>query len=161
MAVYVVILHLAGAVALLLWSVRMVRTGVTRAFGADLRQAIARWTGNRFAAFAAGIGVTTLLQSSTATALIVNSFVARGLMTDAPAIAVLLGANVGTTLVAQALSLPLAALAPALMVAGVLLFSNSKVTLRRNLGRVLIGLGLMLLALDLVVSGSAPLQASG
>jgi phosphate:Na+ symporter len=160
MAGYLVILHLAGAVALLLWSVRMVRTGVMRAFGADLRRAIARGTGNRLAAFAAGMGVTALLQSSTATALIVTSFVSRGLMTDAAAIAAMLGANVGTTLVAQALSFPVAALAPALILSGVLLFSQSKVTWRRDLGRAGIGLGLMLLSLALVLAASAPLRDS-
>ena len=157
---YLVTLHLAGAVALLLWSVRMVRTGVTRAFGPDLHQIIARGIGNRVVALAAGIGVTALLQSSTATALIVTSFISRGLMTDAVGIAVMLGANIGTTIVAQALSFPVAELAPALMLSGVLLFSRSKVTWRRDFGRVAIGLGLMLLSLDLIVAASAPIRDS-
>jgi phosphate:Na+ symporter len=155
-----ILLQFAGAVALLLWSVRTVRRGVTRAFGADLRRAIARATRNRLLAFGIGIAVTTLLQSSTATALIVTSFVTRRLMTDAAAIAVIVGANVGTTLVAQALSVPFSGLAPACLLVGVLMFSRAKATRWHDFGRIAIGLGLMLLSLDLVVAASAPLRGS-
>jgi len=134
--------------------------GVTRAFGADLRRAIARATRNRLLAFGIGIAVTALLQSGTATALIVTSFVTRRLMTDGAAIAVILGANVGTTLVAQALSVPFSGLAPAFLLVGVLMFSRAKATRWHDFGRIAIGLRLMLLSLDLIVTASAPLRGS-
>ena len=74
------VLNVVGSVALLLWGVRMVRTGLTRAFGATLRRAIAACSRNRFTAFAGGLGLTGLLQSSTATSLLVSSFAGRGLI---------------------------------------------------------------------------------
>src|ERR1700747_1097216 len=91
------ILNLVGSVALLLWGVRMVRTGLTRAFGPPLRRVSAACSKNRFPAFSGGVGLTGLLQSSTATALLLASFAGRGLIKLPIAIAVMLGANVGTT----------------------------------------------------------------
>ena len=82
----------------------MVRTGIIRAYGADLRRVIGAWSRRRLSAFAAGLGVTAILQSSTATLLMVSSFTGRGLLLTVPALAVMLGANVGTTLVAQVLA---------------------------------------------------------
>src|SRR4029079_11337030 len=95
------VLNVLGSVALLLWGVRMVRTGLTRAFGAALRRAIAACSKNRFTAFAGGVGLTGLLQSSTATALLLPSFAGRGLIPLSIALAVMLGANVGTTVTPQ------------------------------------------------------------
>ena len=92
------LLNLAGSVALLLWGVHMVRTGVQRAFGAKLRNFLGDTLRNRFKAFLAGVGVTAILQSSTATGLMVTGFAAGGLVDLTPALAVMLGANVGTTL---------------------------------------------------------------
>ena len=114
-----ILIELLGAVALLLWGMRMVRTGVQRAFGAELRHLLRVSLSNRFAALLAGIGVTGVLQSSTATAFVVASFAGRGLVETAPALAVMLGADVGTTLVAQVLSLDLQWLAPIMILAGV------------------------------------------
>ena len=98
------LIDLAGAVALLIWGVHMVQTGVTRAFGPHLRRMLGYALGNRFKAFLAGLGVTAVLQSSTATGLMVTAFAAGGLVDLVPALAVMLGANVGTTLIVQVLS---------------------------------------------------------
>ncbi len=121
------LLDLAGSVALLLWGVHMVQTGIQRAFGPELR----RWLGtalhNRLAAFAAGLGVTAVLQSSTATGLMVAGFAAGGAVALVPALAVMLGANVGTTLIVQVLSFDVAGVAPALILLGVLLFRRAGV----------------------------------
>ncbi len=155
-----ILLFVVGGVALLLWGARMVRTGVTRAYGGSLRRALAAGTRNRFSAFGVGLGVTALLQSSTATALMVTSFASRDLIATAPALAIMLGADVGTSLVAQVLSLDLTWLSPMLILVGVVAFSSSKVTRRRDLGRVAIGLGLMLLALSQIVTVSAPIRDS-
>ena len=140
------LLDLAGSVALLLWGVRMVQTGVQRAFGARLRTLLGGALRNRVSAFLAGMGITAVLQSSTATGLMVTGFAAGGLVDLVPALAVMLGANVGTTLIVQVLSFDIARVAPALILIGVLMFRRG-MTSTRDFGRVLIGLGLMLMAL--------------
>jgi phosphate:Na+ symporter len=155
-----VILQLTGGVALLLWGLRMVRTGVTRAYGSALRRSLGDALGNRFAAAGAGIGVTVLLQSSTATAMLAGSFASRGLIATAPALAVMLGADIGTTLVAQILSFGFHALAPLLILIGVVMFSTGRASRRRDIGRALIGLGLMILALRLIVGSSETLRGA-
>src|SRR6185369_6355973 len=154
------ILNLVGAVALLLWGVRMVRTGLIRAFSATLRKAIGVCSRNRFTAMAGGIGLTALLQSSTATALLLASFAGRGLITLPIAIAVMLGANIGTTLTSQVLSFDLGWLSPLLIAAGVIAFLSSEQDKPRHLGRVAIGLGLMLLSLRLLSLATEPLRNS-
>jgi phosphate:Na+ symporter len=136
----------------------MVRTGVARAFGANLRHVIARGTANRYYSFLAGLGVTAVLQSSTATALIASAFASRGLMPLAVALAVMLGADVGTTLVAQLLSLKMAWLSSLFIFAGVVMFLGGNVTRWRDMGRIAIGLGLMLLALRLIFAASEPMR---
>jgi len=104
-----------GGVALLLWGLHMVHSGMLRAFGPDLRSLLAKGLNNRFRALAAGLGLTALLQSSTATALITSSFAAEGLVGLVPALAIMLGANIGTTLIVQVLSFNVAAVAPNLV----------------------------------------------
>lgn len=140
------LLSLAGAVALLLWGVHMVESGVQRVFGPNLRGFLARALRRRISAFAAGLGITALLQSSTATALMVTRFSAAGLVELPAALAVMLGANVGTTLIVQVLSFDVGAIAPGLILIGVLLFRRMEGP-RHDFGRVLIGLGLILTAL--------------
>jgi phosphate:Na+ symporter len=142
------LVDLAGFIALLLWGTHMVQTGVQRTFGPRLKSVLGQALGDRFRAFAAGLGVTTLLQSSTATGLMVTGFAAGGLVDLVPALAVMLGANVGTTLIVQLLAFDMAAIAPALILVGVLMFRRDSSSQTHDLGRVLIGLGLMLLALD-------------
>lgn len=154
------LIGLIGAVALLLWGMRMVRTGITRAFGGDLRQAISKCVANRFQALLIGTAVTAVLQSSTATALMIASFAGRGLIATAPALAVMLGADVGTTLVAQVLSFDISWASPLLIAGGFITHSLSTNTRPRQLGRTALGLGIMLLALKLIVLTAHPLQES-
>jgi phosphate:Na+ symporter len=153
-----ILMELLGAAALLLWGMRMVRTGVQRAFGAELRHFLRVSLRNRVAAFGAGLAVTGILQSSTATALVVASFAGRGLVETAPALAVMLGADVGTSLVAQVLSLKVHWLAPLLILIGVTVYLGAQASRYRELGRVAIGLGLMLLALRLLLAASVPMR---
>ena len=152
------LLDLAGSVALLLWGVHMVQSGIQRGFGADLRRWLGTTLGNRLAAFAAGLGVTAILQSSTATGLMVAGFAAGGAVALVPALAVMLGANVGTTLIVQALSFDVADVAPALILLGVILFRRGSAARTRDLGRVAIGLGLMLMALHRLVVLMTPYE---
>lgn len=154
------IINIVGGVALLLWGIRMVRTGITRSFGADLRRALAASARNRVTGLAAGFGVTTILQSSTATALIVSSFAGQGLLGGVAALAIMLGADVGSTMIVQALSLDLEWLSPVLISAGVFLFLSTENSRRRAIARALLGLGLMLLSLRLIAMGSLPFRES-
>jgi phosphate:Na+ symporter len=144
-----VILDLIGGIALLLWGLHMVHSGVVRAFGAELRHLLGVALQSRFRAFFAGAFVTAALQSSTATGLMVCSFVTGGTLDLVPALAVMLGANVGTTLVVQVLSFNIAIVTPILLMGGVIAFRRGARTRTRDLGRVLIGIGLMLLALHI------------
>jgi phosphate:Na+ symporter len=142
------LIDLAGTIALLLWGVHMVQTGIQRAFGPNLRRVLGRAFGDRFRAFGAGLGVTAILQSSTATGLMAASFAAGGLVDLVPALAVMLGANLGTTLIVQVLSFDISRVAPLFILVGVVLFRRGTQSRPRDLGRVAIGLGLMLFALQ-------------
>src|SRR5882757_784694 len=153
-----VLLDLMGGVALLLWGLHMVHSGILRAFGPYLRRLLARALHGRFIAFAAGIGLTALLQSSTATALITSSFAAEGLVGLVPALAIMLGANVGTTLIVQVLSFDIASVAPVLFVLGLIAFRTGPRSRIKDIGRVFIGLGLMLLSLHILLDTLAPAE---
>jgi len=148
------LLNLLAAIALLVWGTHLVRTGILRVFGANLRNVLAHSISNRYAAAISGIGVTALVQSSTATALIVSSFVGQGLVTLPLALAVMLGADVGTSLMAVVFSFDLSWLSPLFIFAGVVLFISRQSTNVGRFGRILIGLGLMLLALRLVTAST-------
>ncbi|QJR14367.1 Na/Pi cotransporter family protein [Usitatibacter palustris] len=156
------LLNLLAAVALLVWGTHIVRTGILRVFGSDLRRILSKSVANRFSSFVSGLGVTALVQSSSATSLIASSFVAQGLITLGPALVIMLGADVGTALMAVVLSLDLRWISPACIFFGVVFFLSRKNTRAGQIGRVAIGLGLIILALGLVSEASAPLtQAPG
>ena len=154
----IVLLDLMGGVALLLWGLHMVLSGVLRAFGPDLRRSLSKALGNRFTAFGAGLGLTALLQSSTATGLMTASLAADGVVSLVPALAIMLGANVGTTLIVQVLSFNISAVAPVLFVVGLVTFRAGGGSLTKALGRVAIGLGLTLLALHILLDTLAPAE---
>ncbi len=148
------LLNLLAAIALLVWGTHLVRTGILRVFGANLRHVLAVSISNRLAAAVSGIGVTALVQSSTATSLIVSSFVGQGLVTLPLALAVMLGADIGTSLMTVVFSFDLSWLSPLFIFVGVVLFISRQDTNVGRVGRVLIGLGLMLLALRLVTDST-------
>ena len=139
-----VLLNLLAGVALLVWGTHLVRTGIMRTWGGELRRVLGTSVSNRLHAFLAGIGVTGLLQSSTATALITTSFVGQGLIATAPALAIMLGADVGTSLVVQLLSIDLSWLWPLLIFTGVVLYLSREHTLAGRIGRILLGFGLVM-----------------
>ena len=154
------LLNLLAAVALLVWGTHIVRTGVLRLFGDTLRDVIARSVGNRLQAMLAGVAVTGLVQSSTATCLIVASFVGRGLIATGAALAVMLGADVGTAAMVVVFSFDLSWLSPLLIFVGVVLFISREKTNTGRLGRVIIGVGLITLALHLIGEATRPLIES-
>lgn len=154
------LIDLLGAGALLLWGLRLIKSGVMRAFGASLRLWIAHGTGNRFTSVLSGLVATLALQSSTATAVITASFAARGIINPRMGQAVMLGANVGTSIAAVVLSLNVHWFASVLILVGVATFSLSEQTRGKGVGRALLGLGLMLLALQLMGSVTEPMRDS-
>ena len=154
------LLNLLAAIALLVWGTHLVRTGILRVFGANLRHVLSRSISNRYAAAISGIGVTALVQSSTATALIVSSFVGQGMVTLPLALAVMLGADIGTSLMAVVFSFDLSWLSPLFIFVGVVLFISRDTFALGRYGRILIGLGLMLLALKLVTDSTGVLTQS-
>lgn len=160
MSATAVTIHLLGEIALLLWGINMVNSGVQRAFGSDLRWILGVGLRTRLRAFLAGLGVTTVLQSSTATALMVASFTAGGAVDLVPALAVMLGANVGTTLIVQVLSFDISLIFPVLIFVGYIAFRRGSSSRTRDLGRVTIGLGLMLLSLHLLGETVRPIESS-
>ncbi len=151
------LLNLLASVALLVWGTHIVRTGMLRVFGADLRRILSRSTSNRFSSFLAGLGVTGVVQSSSATALIASSFVSQNLIALSAALAIMLGADVGTALLAQLFSLDLSWLSPLLIFFGVVFFLSRRDSRMGQIGRVATGLGLMLLALQLVMAATRPI----
>lgn len=120
------LLHLLSSVALLVWGTHIVRTGIMRVFGADLRRILGKSVNKRTSAFLSGVGVTALVQSSNATALLVISFVSQGLISLTPAMVIMLGADVGTALMARVLTFDLSWLSPLLILVGVSTFFKPK-----------------------------------
>ena len=154
------LINMLGAAALLVWGLRLIKTGIMRAFGPQLRQWIAKGTGNRFSSALSGLVATLALQSSTATAVITASFASRGIVNPRMGQAIMLGANVGTSIAAVILSLDVHWMGSALIFAGVMTFSLSRFSKGKSVGRALLGLGLMLLALQLLGEITVPLRES-
>ncbi len=152
-----ILLNLLAGVALLVWGTHIVRTSILRLYGGDLRRILRQSVSNRFAAFAAGLGVTALIQSSNATALMLAAFAGQGLIATAPALAVMLGADVGTAMMTLVFSFDLSWLSPLLIFGGVTLFMRRENKRIGRFGQVLIGLGLIILALQLIVLAARPL----
>jgi phosphate:Na+ symporter len=150
------LIQMIGSVALLLWGVRMVRTGVTQALGAQLRRMVAVSSRNRFFAFITGMFATTLLQSSTAMALIIGSFAGRGIIGLSAALAIMLGADVGSTLAAQLLAFDIKWLWAVLVAGGYVLYSSRESA--AGAARAIIGLGFLLLALQELSIAAAALR---
>ncbi len=156
------LVNILAGVALLVWGTHIVRSGVLRVFGGSLRKVLADSVSNRFHAFLAGLGVTALVQSSSATALIAGSFASQNLIALAPALAIMLGADVGTSLVVQLFSFDLSWLAPLAIGGGVILHLSRKATRAGQIGRIAIGVGLIILALQMILQAARPVtQAAG
>nr|WP_299927033.1 Na/Pi cotransporter family protein [uncultured Pelagimonas sp.] len=154
------LIHIAGAAALLIWSVRLVRTGVERAFSVQLRLWLRRSSQSRILAAATGMVAAMMLQSSTAVAMLVSNFAAKGALTGAVGLAILLGADLGSAIVAQLLLVKQTLLIPALLLVGTVLFLKSSQRRLRQTGRILIGLALIFVSLDMLRAATAPIMDS-
>ncbi len=154
------ILNLAGAAALLLWSVRIIRTGVQRAFSNELRMWLRHSSGNPLLAAGTGVLAAILLQSSTAVALLVTNFASKKVLSVTVGLAIFLGADLGSAIVTQILLVRAAWLVPLLILIGVTLFlKGDKQTVRQS-GRILIGLALVLVSLDMIRNATDPIRDS-
>src|SRR6056297_3465097 len=151
------VVNMAAAAALLIWAVRLVRTGFERALGAKLRLWLRRSTSNRIAAAGSGAATAVLMQSSTAVAVLMAGFVSTGAIGSAAGLAIMLGADLGSAIVALVLNSKLAVVTPLLLLAGVMIFLRSSGRRVRQAGRILIGLSLIFLSLDLIREASEPL----
>jgi len=154
------LLNLLAAIALLVWGTQMVRTGMLRLLGERLRQVLAASVGARWKALIAGLGVTGLVQSSTATSMLVSSFLGKGLMTTRGALTVMLGAEIGSALMVVVFSFDLSWLSPLLIFSGVVMVISREKAVLGRLGNVLLGLGVITLALQLVTAATEPLTRS-
>ncbi len=155
-----VILNLAAAVMLLLWAVRMVRTGVERAYGTALKNALRSMKGWHVTAAAAGCALAVVLQSSTAVGVLAAGFASSGILSLPTGISALLGADLGSALVVRVLSLDLSALVPVLLLAGATMFLKFERRTVRQVGRILLGAAFILLALKMIGDSTEPLRES-
>lgn len=144
------LVDLLGAVALLLWGLRMVRTGIMRAYGAWVKKLAARAQANPVLAFLSGVIVAAMLQSSMATSMIASSFAGRGVLTAIGAFFIILGADVGTAFAVFFASQKLTWIAPVFIATGGFTFLSSDNHKRRSISRAILGVGLILLALTLI-----------
>jgi phosphate:Na+ symporter len=156
----VVLLHLAGAVALMLFATRMVRTGVERAYGDVLRHRLRATMRNPVMAVLAGMVLSIALQSSTAVTLLVGSFAGAGIVGGMAGQLAVRGAEIGSALVVKLLSFDLSLLVPIALVAGTTMFLATERRNWQQFGRILVGIGLLLLSLQLIGQASEPLRAS-
>ena len=153
----VLAVNLAASVALLLWSVRLIRTGVERAFLPELKRALKNLSNNTLSAAAGGSLAAMLMQSSTAVALIGAGFAVSGMLPPHSALALLLGADLGSAMMAQVLFLPIKALIPFVLLLGVAIFFNARQRKTKQIGRIIIGFALVLIALGMIRDAAEPI----
>jgi len=152
-----ILIHIAGAAALLIWAVRLVRTGVERGFAAPMRIWLRHSAKNRLLAAGTGMGAAVLLQSSTAVAVLVSNFVSTGGLATAAGLAILLGADVGSAVVTQLLMVRQPLLIPLLLVIGITVFLRGEGSKTRQIGRIMIGLALIFVSLDMIRGATEPM----
>ncbi|WP_439123316.1 Na/Pi cotransporter family protein [Marivita sp.] len=149
--------HLAAAVALLLWSTRLIRTGVERAFMPELKIGLKRLSGNRLSAAAGGSLAAMVMQSATAVALISAGFAISGMLAPHTALILLLGAELGSALMTRVLILPVETVLPFALLFGVVAFFKAKTRKTKQVGRIIIGLALVFISLGMIREATAPI----
>ncbi len=155
-----VLVHLAGAVALLLFATRMVRTGVERAYGDVLKQKLRGTMRNPLLAVLTGAALSVAFQSSTAVTLLVGSFAGAGIVSGMAGQLAVRGAEIGSALVVKLLSFDLSLLVPVCIASGTFMFMATERRDWRQIGRILVGVGLLILSLEMIGEASEPLRES-
>lgn len=156
----IVLIHLAGAVALMLFATRLVKTGVERAYGDVLRRRLRATMRNPLMAVVAGTGLAIALQSSTAVTLLVSSFAGAGIVSGAAGQLAVRGAEIGSAIVTKLLTFDLTLLVPLCLIAGTFMFMATERRDWRQIGRILVGIGLLILSLEMIGQASEPLRES-
>ncbi|MBX4335076.1 Na/Pi cotransporter family protein [Bartonella raoultii] len=155
-----VLLHLAGAISLLLWATRMIRTGVERAYGERLKYKMRHVISNPFFAISFGLFTAMILQSSTAITLLVGSFVESGFVSGLAGLMAVRGGELGSAFVVKILSYNLTIVVPLCLLTGTCIFMTTEKREWRQIGRIVIGIGLLILSLQMVSTATKPLHDS-
>ncbi|SFT84779.1 Na/Pi cotransporter family protein [Mesorhizobium sp. YR577] len=154
----IILLHLAGATLLLLYAVHLVRTGMERAHAPILRQLFGEARGGHIRAAAGGAAMAVMLQSSTAVAMLACGFAAGAVLALPTGLALLLGADLGSALVVRVLSFDLGWLIPVCLLAGGVMHLKLPGQKIRETGRMVLGVGFVLLSLKLLGEATDPLR---
>lgn len=150
--------HLAAAVGLLLWSTRLIRTGVERAFMPELKIGLKRLSGNTLSAAAGGSLAAMVMQSATAVALISAGFAVSGMLAPQTALILLLGAELGSALMTRVLILPVETILPFALLIGVITFFKANTRKTKQVGRIIIGFALVFISLGMIREATAPIS---
>lgn len=154
------ILSLLGGLALFLYGMQMMSNGLEAAAGNKMKQILEKLTSNRFKAVLVGAAITAVIQSSSATTVMVVGFVNSGLMTLNQAVWIIMGANIGTTIIGQLIALDMGAIAPLIAFLGVACIMFMKSERARHIAGIFAGLGVLFIGMDMMSASMAPLRDS-
>lgn len=151
---------LLGGLALFLYGMQMMSNGLEAAAGNRMKQILEKLTANRFLGVAVGAAITAVIQSSSATTVMVVGFVNSGMMTLRQAVWIIMGANIGTTITGQLIALDVGALAPLIAFAGVAMITFLKNPKAHHIGSIMAGLGVLFIGMDMMGAAMVPLRES-
>ena len=154
------LLSLLGGLALFLYGMQMMSSGLEAAAGSKMKLILERLTANRFLGVLVGAGITAVIQSSSATTVMVVGFVNSGMMTLNQAVWIIMGANIGTTITGQLIALDVGALAPLFAFIGVAMVVFVKMPRAHHIGQIMAGLGVLFIGMEMMSSSMMPLRDS-
>ena len=155
-----ILLGLLGGLALFLYGMQMMSAGLEAAAGNRMKGILERLTSNRFLGILVGAGITAVIQSSSATTVMVVGFVNSGMMTLNQAVWIIMGANIGTTITGQLIALDVGALAPLFAFIGVAMVVFVKMPRAHHIGQIMAGLGVLFIGMEMMSSSMMPLRDS-
>lgn len=153
-------LGLLGGLALFLYGMQMMSGGLEAAAGNKMKQILEKLTANRFLGVIVGAGITAVIQSSSATTVMVVGFVNSGMMTLQQAIWIIMGANIGTTITGQLIAMDVGMMAPLFAFVGVVMIMFLKLPKAQHFGQILAGLGVLFIGMEMMGDAMLPLQES-
>lgn len=154
------LLSLLGGLALFLYGMQMMSNGLEAAAGNKMKQILEKLTSNRIKGVVVGAAITAVIQSSSATTVMVVGFVNSGLMTLNQAVWIIMGANIGTTITGQLIALDMGAIAPLIAFLGVACIMFLKSERARHIAAIFAGLGVLFIGMDMMSASMAPLRES-
>lgn len=154
------LMGLLGGLALFLYGMQMMSIGLEAAAGNKMKVILEKLTANRFVGVLVGAGITAVIQSSSATTVMVVGFVNSGMMTLKQAVWIIMGANIGTTITGQLIALDVGMIAPLFAFIGVSMIVFLKSPKIHHIGKILAGLGVLFIGMDMMGAAMAPLEES-